>query len=257
VKQVVSVARGTVRRRDHNRVDVEFEPPSLPGSVPVHGRGRLTDSLPFSLAQAPFRRVESGCHALGRGRPIVLVDDVHGDDEGMLVAAAEGVSTQVVAFLVRHTSGFLCVALPENDCDRLDLPPLLPSPGAEALRDAFCVTVDAATGIGTGISASDRARTIRALANSTANPTDFSRPGHVVPTRAHEGGVLARPGRAEAASDLARLAVRQPISVFAQLISVESPVDVASDADARAFSNRHGLAIVWVSDLVAYRLDRL
>jgi len=217
----------------------------------------MTDSLLSSLAHAAFRRVEWGCRTLGRGRPIVLVDDVHGDDEGMLVAAAEGVSTQLVAVLVRRTSGFLCVALPENDCDRLDLPPLRPSPAAEALRDAFCVTVDAAIGIGTGISASDRARTIRALANSTANATDFCRPGHVVPTRAHEGGVLARPGRAEAASDLARLAGRRPISAFAQLISVESPVDVACDADARTFSSRHGLAIVWVSDLVAYRLDRL
>jgi 3,4-dihydroxy 2-butanone 4-phosphate synthase/GTP cyclohydrolase II len=257
VNQAVFVPRRTVPRRDHNGADVEFEQPSVSRSAPVHGRGRMTDSLPSSLAHAAFRRVEWGCHALGRGRPIVLVDDVHGDAEGMLVAAAEGVSTQLVAFLVRHTSGFLCVALPENDCDRLDLPPLRPSPAAEALRDAFCVTVDAATGIGTGISACDRACTIRALANSTANPTHFTRPGHVVPTRAHEGGVLARPGRAEAASDLARLAGRQPISVFAQLISVESPVDVACDADARTFSSRHGLAIVWVSDLVAYRLDRL
>jgi 3,4-dihydroxy 2-butanone 4-phosphate synthase/GTP cyclohydrolase II len=175
----------------------------------------------------------------------------------MLVAAAEGVTTQLVAFLVRHTSGFLCVALPETECDRLDLPLLCASRATDGLRDAFCVTVDAARGIGTGISASDRARTIRALARATASPTDFSRPGHVVPTRAHEGGVLARRGRAEAASDLARLAGRRPISAFAQLVSVESPVDVACDADARTFGSRHGLAIAWVSDLVAYRLDRL
>ena len=217
----------------------------------------MIKSLPHSLPHTAFRRVEWATQALRAERPIVLVDNVHGDEEGMLVAAAEGVTTQLVAFLVRHTSGFLCVALPENDCDRLDLPPLRPSPAAGALRDAFCVTVDAATGIGTGISASDRARTIRALANATANATDFCRPGHVIPTRAHEGGVLARRGRAEAASDLARLAGRRPISVFAQLISLESPVDVACDADARTFSSRHGLAIVWVSDLVAYRLDRL
>jgi 3,4-dihydroxy 2-butanone 4-phosphate synthase/GTP cyclohydrolase II len=234
VNQVVFVAQDCPA--DHNRADVEFESPSL---------------------HAAFRRVEWGCHTLGRGRPIVLVDDVHGDDEGMLVAVGEGVSTQLVAFLVRHTSGFLCVALPENDCDRLDLPLLCASRAADGLRDAFCVTVDAASGIGTGISARDRARTIGALASATASPTDFSRPGHVVPTRAHEGGVLARPGRAEAACDLARLAGRQPISVYAELVSVNSPVDVARDADARAFSSLHGLAVVRVSDLVAYRLDRL
>jgi 3,4-dihydroxy 2-butanone 4-phosphate synthase/GTP cyclohydrolase II len=218
---------------------------------------RRSKSLPHSLPHAAFRRVEWATQALRAGRLIVLVDNVHGDGEGMLVAAAEGVTTQLVAFLVRHTSGFLCVALPETECDRLDLPLLCASRAADGLRDAFCVTVDAARGIGTGISACDRARTIRALANSTAKPTDFSRPGHVVPTRAHDFGVLARPGRAEAASDLARLAGALPISVFAQLISVESPVDVACDADARTFSSRHGLAIVWISDLVAYRLDRL
>jgi 3,4-dihydroxy 2-butanone 4-phosphate synthase/GTP cyclohydrolase II len=110
----------------------------------------MIKSLPHSLPHTAFRRVEWATQALRAGRPIVLVDDVHGDDEGLLVAAAEGVTTQLVAFLVRHTSGFLCVALPENDCDRLDLPPLRPSPAAGALRDAFCATVDAVTGIGTG-----------------------------------------------------------------------------------------------------------
>jgi 3,4-dihydroxy 2-butanone 4-phosphate synthase/GTP cyclohydrolase II len=216
----------------------------------------MTKSLPHSLPQLAFRRVEWATQALRGGRPIVVVDNVLGDDEGMLVAAAEGITTQLVAFLVRHTSGFLCVALPETECDRLDLPLMCASGAADGLRDAFCVTVDAASGIGTGISACDRARTIGALASATASPADFSRPGHVVPTRAREGGVLARPGRAEAACDLARLAGRQPISVFAQLVSVNSPVDVACDADAHTFSSRHGLAIVRVSDLVEYRLDR-
>ena len=136
--------------------------------------------------------LERALHSLSAGRPVVVLAGQDGQGEGHLVLAAESATTSRVAFFVRHTSGFLCVALPGADCDRLRLPPI-PGPGTAATAADQRVSVDAARGVRTGISARDRARTIAELADPASTPNDFTRPGHVVPLRARDGACF--PGR--------------------------------------------------------------
>ena len=140
---------------------------------------------------------------------MVVVDDEDRENEGDLIFAAELATPELVSFMVRYTSGYICVALTEAECDRLDLPPMHHT-NCDSFRTAFTVTVDARQGVTTGISAPDRAHTIRLLADPAAAAGDLVRPGHVLPLRAREGGVLRRPGHTEAAVDLARLAGLTP-----------------------------------------------
>lgn len=206
---------------------------------------------------AALDRVERALCSLSVGRPVVVVAGQDGQGEGHLVLAAESATTSQVAFIVRHTSGFLCVALPRADCDRLRLPPM-PCPGAAASAADQRVTVDAARGVGTGISARDRARTIAALADPASRPNDFTRPGHVVPLRAHDGGVLRRPGCAEAAVDIARLAGLRPAALLAGIVSAEDGgLSMARSGELTRFAARHRLALVAVADLVGFRLHQL
>ncbi|SFN51293.1 3,4-dihydroxy 2-butanone 4-phosphate synthase / GTP cyclohydrolase II [Pseudonocardia ammonioxydans] len=166
---------------------------------------------------------------------------------GALVVAADRVDRRSMAFVVRHTSGFVCVALTGYDCDRLGLPPMAGAGG----RPALTVTVDAATGITTGISAADRARTARLLAGAATAPGDLTRPGHVAGVRAAAGGVLAEPGTAEAAVDLARLAGCRPAAVYAQLVRDDGAT--AGPQDLAAFAAAHELDVVTVGELVEHR----
>ncbi|WP_067682878.1 3,4-dihydroxy-2-butanone-4-phosphate synthase [Nocardia miyunensis] len=180
--------------------------------------------------------------ALASGRPVVLIDD---DGCGGLMLAAQAATPAGVAFLVRHTSGFLRVALPAADCDRLGLPPMwLPSsrPGS-----AFCVTVDA-VGVGTGISAADRAFTARRLADSDCTAKDFSRPGHVVPIAVLPGGVLTRRSPIEAASDLVRLAGMRPVAIYAELVH---GTGVAHGDRVADFAAEHELDMISVAEVEA------
>ncbi len=133
---------------------------------------------------------------------MVVIDDEDRENEGDLVFAAEHATPELLAFMVRYTSGYICVPLTEDDADRLDLPPMYHT-NQDRRGTAYTVTVDAREGIATGISATDRAHTIRMLADPSPKAADFSRPGHVVPLRAKDGGVLRRPGHTEAAVDLA------------------------------------------------------
>ncbi|WP_162834407.1 3,4-dihydroxy-2-butanone-4-phosphate synthase, partial [Amycolatopsis circi] len=154
-----------------------------------------------------FDPVPAALEALGRGGIVVVVDDEDRENEGDLVMAAEFADPASIAFFVRHTSGFLCVAMPEEQADRLGLPPMIPpSANSDAHRTAFAVACDAADGVSTGISATDRARTARILAAPGTRPEDLARPGHVLPLRARPGGVLERAGHTEATVDLCRLA---------------------------------------------------
>ncbi|WP_432842315.1 3,4-dihydroxy-2-butanone-4-phosphate synthase [Dactylosporangium sp. CA-092794] len=189
---------------------------------------------------------------IAAGRPVVVVDDGAPENEGSLIFAADMASAELVAFVVRHTSGFLCVALTEDDATRLDLPPMFP---ANQVRrgHAYAVSVDAREGVTTGISARDRARTIRLLADPRTDRTDLSRPGHVVPLRAKAGGVLRRPGQAEAAVDLAVLAGRRPAGVLCEVVSEQKPTGMARANELHEFADRHGLAMVSIANLVAYR----
>lgn len=187
------------------------------------------------------------------GRPVVVAGP-GGDDAGELVFAAAAATPALLAFVVRHTSGYLCAALPEADCDRLGLPPLGgPGAGRDRRDPGYAVTVDARTGVSTGISARDRARTIRLLAEPGASAADFVRPGHVVPLRAAGGGVLTRPGTAEAAVDLARLAGLVPAAALGALVSVRDSGALATGAELTEFAATHHLALLDIADLIAHR----
>src|SRR5437870_8580229 len=136
-----------------------------------------------------FSTIDEAVAAVKAGRPVVVVDDADRENEGDLIFAAEKATPELMAFMVRHTSGFICVPLTEADADRLELPPMYHT-NQDRRGTAYAVTVDAREGISTGISASDRAHTIRLLADRSSKASDFSRPGHVVPLRAKDGGVL-------------------------------------------------------------------
>jgi 3,4-dihydroxy 2-butanone 4-phosphate synthase / GTP cyclohydrolase II len=189
--------------------------------------------------------------AIAAGRPAVVVDDVDREDEGDLIFAAACATPELVAFTVRHTSGFVCVALPDDECDRLALPPMHHRNG-DRFGTACRVTVDL-RGTGTGISASDRARTIAALASSDSVARDFVRPGHVVPLMAQQGGVLRRPGHTEAAVDLARLAGRPAAGALSEIVSQERPGEMARGAELERFAAEHDLVLISIADLVAHR----
>ena len=149
--------------------------------------------------------IEAAIADIKAGRPVVVVDDEDRENEGDLIFAAEKATPELMAFMVRYTSGYVCVALTEAEADRLDLPPMYHT-NQDQRGTAYSVTVDAAEGITTGISAADRSHTVRLLADPASQASDFRRPGHVVPLRAKQGGVLRRPGHTEASVDLARLA---------------------------------------------------
>lgn len=198
-----------------------------------------------------FDDIDSALLAIAAGRPVIVVDDEDRENEGDLIFAAEKATPDLVAFTVRYTSGYICVALPGEDCDRLNLPPMYPA--QDRLRTAYTVTVDAKLGVSTGISAADRARTIKLLADPDATPSDFVRPGHVVPLRAKEGGVLRRPGHTEAAVDLARMAGLNPVGALCEIVSQKDEGEMARYDELVAFGEEHDLVVITIADLIAYR----
>jgi len=198
----------------------------------------------------PYNRVVEAIERIARGEMVVVVDDADRENEGDLVLAAEKATPERMAFMVRHTSGVLCVALPEARCEALNLPLMVPA-GRDAHGTAFTVTVDARRGTSTGISATDRATTIRALAQESSRSEDFMRPGHVFPLRARDGGVLVRRGHTEAAADLSRLAGLSPVGVLSELVHDDGSMMRLPALEA--FGRAHGLAVIHIEDLVAYR----
>ena len=201
---------------------------------------------------SPFEAIERALADIKAGKAVVVVDDEDRENEGDLIFAAEMATPELVSFMVRFTSGYICVALTDSECDRLDLPPMHHT-NADSFRTAFTVTVDAKEGITTGISAIDRARTIRLLAAPSTGPSDLVRPGHVLPLRAREGGVLRRPGHTEAAVDLARLAGLSPAGVLCEIVSQKVEGDMARGDELQVFAAEHDLTLITIADLIAYR----
>ncbi|HET8642400.1 MAG TPA: bifunctional 3,4-dihydroxy-2-butanone-4-phosphate synthase/GTP cyclohydrolase II [Pseudonocardiaceae bacterium] len=199
-----------------------------------------------------FESIECAVMAVAAGKAVIVVDDADRENEGDLIFAAEKATPELLAFMVRHTSGYICVALTGPTCDRLDLPPMYPV-SQDRLRTAYTVTVDAKEGVTTGISATDRSTTIRLLADPAATAGDFVRPGHVVPLRAKEGGVLRRPGHTEAAVDLARMAGLTPAGVLCEMVSEKDPGSMALYDELEVFAADHELPIITIKDLIAYR----
>ena len=199
-----------------------------------------------------FELIERAVADLAEGKPVVVIDDEDRENEGDLIFAAEKATPELVSFTVRYTSGYVCVALTDTDCDRLDLPPMHHT-NSDNFRTAFTVTVDAKNGVSTGISAADRAHTIRLLADPEATPGDLVRPGHVLPLRAREGGVLRRPGHTEAAVDLARMAGLAPAGALCEIVSQKDDTDMARGDELRVFAEDHELTLITIADLIAYR----
>jgi 3,4-dihydroxy 2-butanone 4-phosphate synthase / GTP cyclohydrolase II len=199
--------------------------------------------------------VERAIADMAAGKAVVVVDDEDRENEGDLIFAAELATPELIAFTVRYTSGYICVPLPESEADRLDLPPMFRT-NQDRRGTAYTVTVDAREGVSTGISATDRARTIRLLADPGSTAADFTRPGHVVPLRAKEGGVLRRPGHTEAAVDLAVLAGLRPVGVLCEVVSEKDPSGMAQSEELRVFADEHDLALISIADLIAYRRRR-
>jgi 3,4-dihydroxy 2-butanone 4-phosphate synthase/GTP cyclohydrolase II len=197
-----------------------------------------------------FADIDRAIADIAAGRPVIVVDDEDRENEGDLIFAAEMATPALLAFTVRYTSGFICVPLTEPDADRLELPPMYHT-NQDRRGTAYTVTVDAREGVSTGISAADRAHTIRLLADPATSPADLARPGHVVPLRARKGGVLRRPGHTEAAVDLAELAGLRPAGVLCELVNDDGTMMRVPDLEK--FAEAHDLTLISIADLIEYR----
>jgi 3,4-dihydroxy 2-butanone 4-phosphate synthase / GTP cyclohydrolase II len=213
------------------------------------GRMRVASAVADRIELDP---VEKAISEIAAGRAVVVVDDEDRENEGDLIFAAELATPELVAFMVRYTSGYICVPITENEADRLDLPPMY-RVNQDRRGTAYTVTVDAREGVTTGISAADRAHTILVLANPSTTSADLARPGHIVPLRAKDGGVLRRPGHTEAAVDLAVLAGLRPAGVLCEIVSESDPSGMARGAELRSFADHHGLTMISIAGLIAYR----
>jgi 3,4-dihydroxy 2-butanone 4-phosphate synthase/GTP cyclohydrolase II len=200
-----------------------------------------------------FDKIESVAADLKKGKMVVVVDDASRENEGDLILAAEKATPKNINFMVRYTSGVICVPMAGDDLDRLELP-LMTQQNMERMRTAYTISVDAARGVSTGISAADRAQTIQLLANPKTQPTDLVRPGHIFPLRYREGGVLRRAGHTEAAIDLARLAGLRPAGVIAEIVNDDG--SMARLPQLLKFAKKHKLKICTVAELIEYRRTR-
>jgi 3,4-dihydroxy 2-butanone 4-phosphate synthase/GTP cyclohydrolase II len=194
--------------------------------------------------------IDAAIDALKLGRAVVVVDDEERENEGDLIFPAQRATPELVAFMIRYTSGYICVGMEGVDLDRLELPPMTQI-NEDKKGTAYAVTVDARDVESTGISAVDRARTIKVLSDTATEPHELTRPGHVVPLRAMPGGVLRRPGHTEAAVDLARLSGWTAAGALCELVNDDGSMMRAPDC--RAFADQHGLVMISIADLIAYR----
>jgi 3,4-dihydroxy 2-butanone 4-phosphate synthase/GTP cyclohydrolase II len=213
--------------------------------LPISGKATTTP------AAAQLNSVAEMLAELRAGRMVIVMDDEDRENEGDLIMAAEHATAQAVAFMIRHTSGIICVPMEQAALARLDLPQMVPV-NSESQRTAFTVSVDLRVGTTTGVSSVDRAATIRALASPTSVPADFARPGHIFPLRSRRGGVLVRAGHTEAAVDLCRLAGLTPMGVLCEVMNDDGTM--ARRPQLQDFSRVHGLKIGTIADLIRHRL---
>ncbi len=200
-----------------------------------------------------FTDIENAIAAIGRGELVVVVDDADRENEGDLIVAAERITPETMAFMIRHTSGVICMPVEGARLDELALP-LMVAHNTESQRTAFTVSVDARHGTATGISAADRATTVRAILDPGTRPEDLSRPGHIFPLRYRDGGVLKRAGHTEASVDLARLAGCYPAGVLAEVVNDDG--SMARLPQLERFAETHGLQVISIADLIRYRRHR-
>jgi len=187
---------------------------------------------------------------LAAGKMVILVDDEERENEGDLILAADHVTPEAINFMARHARGLICLTLTRERCERLQLPPMAAKNGAQH-GTAFTVSIEAATGVTTGISAADRARTVQAAVRRDAKPSDLVQPGHIFPLQAQDGGVLMRAGHTEAGCDLAAMAGLTPAAVICEVMNDDGTM--ARLPDLVAFAERHGLRIGTIASLIEHR----
>lgn len=197
--------------------------------------------------------IETAIEAIAAGKMIVVVDDENRENEGDLIMAAQVATEADLAFMIRYTSGVICVSLPGERLDELSLP-LMVATNSDSMSTAFTVSTDYRIGTTTGISASDRAITVRALVDEKSVAGDFNRPGHIFPLRSVRGGVLRRPGHTEAGVDLTRLAGMEPGGLLAEIVNDDGTM--ARLPQLMVFARTHSLPIITIKDLIAYRRKR-
>ncbi|KAI0351845.1 3,4-dihydroxy-2-butanone 4-phosphate synthase [Trametes cingulata] len=217
-----------------------------------------SSSRPQEVLDAPARTdfafdpIEDAIAAFARGEFLVVMDDEGRENEGDLIIAASAISTQKMAWMIKHSSGYICIALPGERLEELQIPMMVPE-NEDRHRTAYTVTVDYKHGTTTGISAHDRALTARALASPSTTPSSFSRPGHMVPLRAREGGVLARRGHTESALDLCRIAGLPLAGVLCELVEDDEEGSMMRRDACRRFADRWGLKMISVEMLARWR----
>ncbi len=195
--------------------------------------------------------IESCIEDLRQGRMIILVDDEDRENEGDLVVAADKITPEAINFMAVHGRGLICLAMKGEDLDRLKIPMMVES-NTSPFKTAFTVSIEAASGVTTGISAADRAHTVRTACDPLSGPANIVMPGHIFPLRAKEGGVLVRAGQTEGSVDLATLAGLRPAGVICEIMNDNGTM--ARMPDLRVFAERHGLKVATIKDLIAYRL---
>lgn len=198
----------------------------------------------------PIARVEAALAALRAGRGVLVADDEDRENEGDLIFAAQSMTQEQMAMMIRECSGIVCLCLPEARVRQLELPMMVEANSSQ-YQTAFTVTIEAAQGVTTGVSAADRITTIRAAIADDAKPSDLNRPGHVFPLRARNGGVMTRRGHTEATVDLMQLAGLKPFGVLCELTKEDGAM--ARLPDLVAFGRQHGLPVLTIEDLVQYR----
>ena len=194
--------------------------------------------------------VEEALTALREGKPVLVADAENRENEGDAIMAAEFATEEWIAWIVRNTSGYLCAPMTEQMANHLELP-LMTIANQDSLRTQYTVSVDAASGVTTGISAADRAHTLQVLADPTSTSESLIRPGHVIPLRAHQGGVLARQGHTEATVDLLKLAGLTPVGVIAEMVSADG--SMTRLPELKEIGAREGLPVITIEQIVAYR----
>jgi 3,4-dihydroxy 2-butanone 4-phosphate synthase/GTP cyclohydrolase II len=200
--------------------------------------------------QGPFAPIEEALDAIRAGRLVIVVDDADRENEGDLTIAAEKVTPEAINFMARYGRGLVCLSMTPERLDELEIP-LMVSQNSSRFETAFCVSIEAKGTTSTGISASDRATTVRAAINPATRPSDLARPGHMFPLRSRTGGVMVRAGQTEAAVDLARIAGLYPAGVICEIMNEDGTM--ARVPQLSKFAKRHGLLMVTIADLIKYR----
>lgn len=203
----------------------------------------------------PFATIPQAIEDYRAGRVVIIVDDEDRENEGDLCCAAEKITPAIINFMAREGRGLICLPLTEERCELLNLPlQVSAAENGTGFGTAFTVSIEARTGVTTGISAADRARTILTAVDPASKPSDIVRPGHIFPLRARNGGVLMRPGQTEASVDLARLAGLIPASVICEIMNDDGTM--ARLPELEVFAAKHQLRIISVADLIRYRMSK-